>query len=130
MALHVEAMVGSLDRGAEVFDYGNSIRDEARTGGLARAFDVQGFVPAYLRPLSCEGKGPFRWSRSPATPPSTRRPTARRRGLSPASSVAVHLGTTASRPTAAGTGGRREGRQNGLAVLRFPSITTMSPWVP
>ena len=61
MARHVEAMVGFLDRGAQVFDYGNSIRDEARKGGFARAFDFPGFVPAYVRPLFCEGKGPFRW---------------------------------------------------------------------
>jgi urocanate hydratase len=61
MAKHVEAMVGFLDAGAEVFDYGNSIRDEARQGGFSRAFDFPGFVPAYIRPLFCEGKGPFRW---------------------------------------------------------------------
>ena len=61
MARHVEAMVGFLDAGAEVFDYGNSIRDEARKGGFARAFDFPGFVPAYIRPLFCEGRGPFRW---------------------------------------------------------------------
>ena len=61
MARHVEAMVGFLDRGAQVFDYGNSIRDEARKGGFTRAFDFPGFVPAYVRPLFCEGKGPFRW---------------------------------------------------------------------
>ena len=54
-------MVGFADAGAEVFDYGNSIRDEARKGGYARAFDFPGFVPAYIRPLFCEGKGPFRW---------------------------------------------------------------------
>jgi urocanate hydratase len=62
MARHVEAMVGFLDAGAEVFDYGNSIRDEARQGGYHRAFDFPGFVPAYVRPLFCEGKGPFRWA--------------------------------------------------------------------
>jgi urocanate hydratase len=61
MARHVEAMVGFMDAGAEVFDYGNSIRDEARKGGYQRAFDFPGFVPAYIRPLFCEGKGPFRW---------------------------------------------------------------------
>ncbi len=61
MARHVEAMVGFPDAGAEVFDYGNSIRDEARLGGYERAFDFPGFVPAYIRPLFCEGKGPFRW---------------------------------------------------------------------
>jgi urocanate hydratase len=62
MARHVEAMVGFMDAGAEVFDYGNSIRDEARRGGFTRAFDFPGFVPAYIRPLFCEGKGPFRWA--------------------------------------------------------------------
>ncbi|GGL37990.1 urocanate hydratase [Phycicoccus endophyticus] len=62
MARHVEAMVGFLDGGAEVFDYGNSIRDEARLGGFDRAFAFPGFVPAYIRPLFCEGKGPFRWA--------------------------------------------------------------------
>jgi urocanate hydratase len=61
MARHVEAMVGFADGGAEVFDYGNSIRDEARKGGYGRAFAFPGFVPAYIRPLFCEGKGPFRW---------------------------------------------------------------------
>lgn len=62
MAKHVEAMVGFMDHGAEVFDYGNSIRDEARQGGYGRAFAFPGFVPAYIRPLFCEGKGPFRWA--------------------------------------------------------------------
>jgi urocanate hydratase len=62
MAAHVEAMVGFMDAGSEVFDYGNSIRDEARQGGYGRAFDFPGFVPAYIRPLFCEGKGPFRWA--------------------------------------------------------------------
>ncbi|SDD31680.1 urocanate hydratase [Glycomyces harbinensis] len=62
MARHVEAMVGFLDGGAEVFDYGNSIRGEALEGGFKRAFAFPGFVPAYIRPLFCEGKGPFRWA--------------------------------------------------------------------
>lgn len=61
MAKHVEAMVGFMAKGAEVFDYGNSIRDEARKGGYANAFKFPGFIPAYIRPLFCEGKGPFRW---------------------------------------------------------------------
>jgi urocanate hydratase len=61
MARHVEAMVGFQDKGAEVFDYGNSIRGEAQLAGYTRAFDFPGFVPAYIRPLFCEGKGPFRW---------------------------------------------------------------------
>jgi urocanate hydratase len=62
MSRHVEAMVGFMDKGAEVFDYGNSIRGEAQLAGYARAFDFPGFVPAYIRPLFCEGKGPFRWA--------------------------------------------------------------------
>jgi urocanate hydratase len=62
MARHVAAMVGFLDAGAEVFDYGNSIRGEAQIAGYERAFDFPGFVPAYIRPLFCEGKGPFRWA--------------------------------------------------------------------
>jgi urocanate hydratase len=62
MAKHVEAMVGFMDAGAEVFDYGNSIRAEARQGVYGRAFEFPGFVPAYIRPLFCEGKGPFRWA--------------------------------------------------------------------
>ncbi len=61
MAAHCAAMVGYLDRGAEVFDYGNSLRTEAKLGGFERAFDYPGFLPAYIRPLFCEGKGPFRW---------------------------------------------------------------------
>jgi urocanate hydratase len=60
-AAHCAAMVGFLDRGSEVFDYGNSLRAEARLGGFERAFAYPGFVPAYIRPLFCEGRGPFRW---------------------------------------------------------------------
>ncbi|WP_019203946.1 urocanate hydratase [Tsukamurella sp. 1534] len=62
MAAHVKAMVEFQDAGAEVFDYGNSIRDEARKGGYDRAFEFPGFVPAYIRPLFEEGLGPFRWA--------------------------------------------------------------------
>ncbi|MFF0108260.1 urocanate hydratase [Streptomyces hirsutus] len=62
MARHVEAMVGFMDAGAEVFDYGNSLRGEARLAGYDRAFAFPGFVPAYIRPLFCEGRGPFRWA--------------------------------------------------------------------
>jgi len=62
MARHVASMVGFQDAGAEVFDYGNSIRGEAKLAGYERAFDFPGFVPAYIRPLFCEGKGPFRWA--------------------------------------------------------------------
>jgi urocanate hydratase len=62
IAKHVQAMVEFQDGGAEVFDYGNSIRAEAQLGGYERAFEFPGFVPAYIRPLFCEGKGPFRWA--------------------------------------------------------------------
>jgi urocanate hydratase len=62
MADHVDGMLGFLDKGAEVFDYGNSLRGEAKLGGCERAFDFPGFVPAYIRPLFCEGNGPFRWA--------------------------------------------------------------------
>jgi urocanate hydratase len=61
IAAHCAAMVGFMDAGSEVFDYGNSLRAEARLGGFERAFAYPGFVPAYIRPLFCEGKGPFRW---------------------------------------------------------------------
>ena len=62
MAVHCEAMVGFQDAGAQVFDYGNALRGEAEAGGYDRAFAYPGFVPAYIRPLFCEGKGPFRWA--------------------------------------------------------------------
>jgi urocanate hydratase len=62
MARHCAAMVGFMDRGAEVFDYGNSLRAEAELGGFDRAFDYPGFLPAYIRPQFCEGRGPFRWA--------------------------------------------------------------------
>jgi len=61
MAVHCEAMVGFLAAGAEVFDYGNNLRGEAKLGGFADAFAYPGFVPAYIRPLFAEGMGPFRW---------------------------------------------------------------------
>ena len=62
MADHVRAMLAFKGAGAVVFDYGNNLRAEARLGGLDRAFDYPGFIPAYIRPLFCEGKGPFRWA--------------------------------------------------------------------
>src|SRR5437868_5108578 len=61
IAAHCAAMVGFMDAGSEVFDYGNSLRAEARLGGFERAFAYPGFVPAYIRPLFCTGRGPFRW---------------------------------------------------------------------
>jgi urocanate hydratase len=62
MAEHVRAMLELKQRGSVVFDYGNNIRAEAQKAGVADAFDFPGFVPAYIRPLFCEGKGPFRWA--------------------------------------------------------------------
>jgi len=62
MAAHCQAMVGFMRAGAEVFDYGNNLRGEARAAGFTDAFAYPGFVPAYIRPLFCEGKGPFRWA--------------------------------------------------------------------
>lgn len=73
MARHVEAMVGFQAAGAEVFDYGNSIRAEAVLGGFADAFAFPGFVPAYIRPLFCDGKGPFRWAALSGDPEDIRR---------------------------------------------------------
>ena len=61
-ARHVEAMLAMMDAGAITFDYGNNIRAQAVRGGVTRAFDFPGFVPAFIRPLFCEGKGPFRWA--------------------------------------------------------------------
>jgi urocanate hydratase len=61
MVVHVEAMLELQKRGAKSFDYGNNIRGQAQSGGLENAFDIPGFVPEYIRPLFCEGKGPFRW---------------------------------------------------------------------
>src|SRR5687768_17926488 len=61
MAIHVEAMLALHRRGAITFDYGNNLRAQAQQAGVADAFDYPGFVPAYIRPLFCEGKGPFRW---------------------------------------------------------------------
>src|SRR5204862_2152147 len=61
MADHVRAMLALRERGAVTFDYGNNIRAQARTAGVANAFDIPGFAPEYIRPLFCRGKGPFRW---------------------------------------------------------------------
>ena len=61
MAVHVEAMLALQKRGAITFDYGNNIRTQAKKAGVENAFDIPGFVPEYIRPLFCEGKGPFRW---------------------------------------------------------------------
>ena len=81
MAEHVQAMVGFQDAGAEVFDYGNSIRGEAELAGYDRAFAFPGFVPAYIRPLFCEGKGPFRWAALSGEPLTSPRPTGHPRAV-------------------------------------------------
>src|SRR5215475_11085876 len=61
MAVHVEAMLALQEKGAITFDYGNNIRAQAQKAGVKNAFDIPGFVPEYIRPLFCQGKGPFRW---------------------------------------------------------------------
>ena len=61
MARHVEAMLALQKKGAVTFDYGNNIRAQAKKAGVENAFEIPGFVPEYIRPLFCEGKGPFRW---------------------------------------------------------------------
>ena len=83
MAAQVQAMVEFQDAGAEVFDYGNSIRDEARHAGYARAFEFPGFVPAYIRPLFCEGLGPFRWAALSGDPEDIRVTDQALKGLFP-----------------------------------------------
>ena len=80
---HVEAMVGFRDLGVHVVDYGNNIRQVALDAGLTRAFDVPGFVPAYIRPLFCRGKGPFRWVALSGDPEDIRRTDARMKELFP-----------------------------------------------
>ncbi|MDV6014565.1 urocanate hydratase [Haloechinothrix sp. LS1_15] len=100
MARHVAAMVDFHDAGAEVFDYGNSLRNEAAQGGCERAFAYPGFVPAYIRPLFCEGKGPFRWvalSGDPADIAATDRAVLELFGDQP--SLARWLGMAAERVT-------------------------------
>ena len=105
MARHVEAMVGFMDAGAEVFDYGNSIRAEAQLGGYDRAFAFPGFVPAYIRPLFCEGRGPFRWAALSGDPADIARDRPRR-----ARPVPGERGARALDPD-----GRREGALRGPA---------------
>ncbi|MDW8479178.1 MAG: urocanate hydratase [Xanthomonadales bacterium] len=83
MRVHVEAMLAFHDRGIPVFDYGNNIRQMAKDEGLERAFDFPGFVPAYIRPLFCRGKGPFRWVALSGDPDDIRRTDERVRELVP-----------------------------------------------
>ena len=73
MATHVRAMLALQSRGAVVFDYGNNLRAQAEQAGVANAFDIPGFVPEYVRPLFCEGKGPFRWAALSGDPADIRR---------------------------------------------------------
>jgi urocanate hydratase len=73
VAAHVRAMLEFRKRGAVVFDYGNNIRQEAKNAGVAEAFDIPGFVPEFIRPLFCEGKGPFRWAALSGDPEDIRR---------------------------------------------------------
>ena len=105
MARHVEAMVGFQDAGAEVFDYGNSLRAEAKLGGYERAFDYPGFVPAYIRPLFCEGRGPVPLGRAVRRPGRHRRHRQGRARALPGARVARALDED----------GRREGPVPGPA---------------
>ena len=109
MARHVEAMVGFLDAGAEVFDYGNSIREEARLGGFERAFAFPGFVPAYIRPLFCQGKGRSAGRRCPVTRRTSRSPIARCWTCSPTTTTCT---AGSARPS---TGWRSRGSRRGSA---------------
>ncbi len=72
-AAHVEAILALMDQGAIAFDYGNNLRQVAKDHGVTRAFDYPGFVPAYIRPLFCEGKGPFRWAALSGDPEDIRK---------------------------------------------------------
>ncbi|GIX34096.1 MAG: urocanate hydratase [Lysobacterales bacterium] len=83
MRIHVEAMLAFHDQGVPVFDYGNNIRQMAKEEGLARAFDFPGFVPAYIRPLFCRGKGPFRWVALSGDPEDIRKTDRKVRELVP-----------------------------------------------
>ena len=73
MATHVKAMLKMQEKGAVTFDYGNNIRQVAKDEGVENAFDFTGFVPAYIRPLFCEGKGPFRWAALSGDPEDIRK---------------------------------------------------------
>ena len=83
MAVHVEAMLALQKKGAITFDYGNNIRAQAKKAGVENAFDIPGFVPEYIRPLFCEGKGPFRWVALSGDPETSRAPTISRSNCSP-----------------------------------------------
>ena len=83
VAVHVQALLDLKRRGAVVFDYGNNIREEARKAGVADAFDIPGFVPEYIRPMFCEGKGPFRWAALSGDPEDIRKTDAAALALFP-----------------------------------------------
>ena len=83
MAVHVRAMLTLQKRGARAFDYGNNIRQMAKEAGVANAFDIPGFVPEYIRPLFCEGIGPFRWVALSGNPEDIQRTDAKVKELLP-----------------------------------------------
>ena len=125
MARHVEAMVGFMDKGAEVFDYGNSIRGEAQLAGYARAFAFPGFVPAYIRPLFCEGKGPFRWAALSGDPkdiardrPGRARPVPRERVAAPLDDAGPGAGALPGPARADLLAGLRRARQGRPGLQR------------
>ncbi len=90
MAVQVRAMLEMQKRGATVFDYGNNIRQQAKDAGVENAFDFPGFVPAYIRPLFCEGKGPFRWVALSGDPADIYRTDAQGRGALPRTKPLLH----------------------------------------
>ena len=100
IAVHVRAMLGFHDAGVPTFDYGNNIRQEALGGGVERAFDFPGFVPAYVRPLFCRGIGPFRWAALSEIPKTSTAPTPGSRNSSPTIRISttgwIRLGRTSS----------------------------------
>ena len=89
MAVHVRAMLELQKRGAAALDYGNNIRQMAKDAGVANAFDIPGFVPAYIRPLFCEGIGPFRWVALSGDPDDIHRTDAKVKELIPDSPTCI-----------------------------------------
>jgi urocanate hydratase len=136
MAKHVRAMVEFQDRGAEVFDYGNSIRDEARKAGYDRAFEFPGFVPAYIRPLFCEGLGPFRWVALSGDPKDIEVTDQRSEGALPRQRAPALRGSTLPtstsssrdcRPASAGSATRNATRRVCCSTASSPKARSRPP---
>jgi len=128
MAKHVEAMVAFQDAGAEVFDYGNSIRDEARQGGFSRAFEIEGFVPLYIRPSSARGRARSVGRRSLGTRRTSGPPTRRCSNCSPTTTTCT-AGSAPPRTGWPSRGCRRAsaGSATASATRRGSASTSSSP---